>query len=403
LASVRGLTYRAWAVMIHELERAVQALGRETLGREPDWSAERLDEFYAGGLEAFGPAPPDDDELLEARLWFLLDCPLPDGQTPLWRERQSVAGRAVELLARSELRAWRVTSLDGVGLLTALCPLGSGRARLEFERSPAGVVRPGSLIVARSVPVGPARWALLGRIPVVDPSVAADFDRLLGSLGAPRGEFWHVHGGVLSHAAWAWPEVRSCTASGELVEASEVRWPVLDIVGVLAALHADEELARDDARLASEGTTVWRWRWTAPSPGRALPASPGGTVWASPARVLPASPGRGSPGRALRASLGRVLPASPGVRAELCDEDACPAPYLATVTLNPRRRELSCAAPTSDRLGLAAGLLGERLGAMIGSAGPVVVEPARSLPRWARERAPTPVASRPRLSVVRAA
>ncbi len=55
--------------------------------------------------------------------------------------------------------------------------------------------------MARSLPVGPGRWVLLGRPAVVGVDRAVGFERLVRSLRAPRGEFWRVHGAVISRAA----------------------------------------------------------------------------------------------------------------------------------------------------------------------------------------------------------
>lgn len=191
-------------MVVPELEEAVVRLGDETWRRDRDWCLTQLAEFYDGGIEAFGPLGPTPSELFEAQLWFLLDCPLPSGETPLWRARREQAGREVELLSRSDLRAWRIEGIEGPRRLIAACPLGTGRARLELPREPAGDARAGAVIVARSVPVGPERWALLGGAPVIDAQGAAAFERLLASLDAPRGELWRVHGGMIVRAAWTW-------------------------------------------------------------------------------------------------------------------------------------------------------------------------------------------------------
>jgi hypothetical protein len=203
--------------LVAGMERTVKLLGDEIWDAEPDWCLERLAEFYEGGLAAFGPVGPDDDELLRAQLWFLLDCPLPDGDTPLWRLGRELTDRHVELLARSELRAWRVLEPADDRRLTGLCPLGGGKARLELSHAPVGQLERGCFIVARSVPLGPERWALIGTTTVVERSVAPDFEALLALLDAPRGELWRVHGGVVARAAWTWPEERDCTADGEVV------------------------------------------------------------------------------------------------------------------------------------------------------------------------------------------
>jgi hypothetical protein len=201
-------------VVVPELEEAVVRLGDETWTREPDWCLNQLSEFYDGGIETLAPLGPTEPELLEAQLWFLMDCPLPSGETPLWRARREQSNRAIELLSRSELRAWRIEAAESPRRLTAECPLGTGRARLELSQDPAGDARSGAVIVARSVPLGPERWALLGGAPIIDPETAPAFERLLGSLDAPRGELWRVHGGMLVRAAWTWPARERVNSAG---------------------------------------------------------------------------------------------------------------------------------------------------------------------------------------------
>lgn len=109
------------------------------------------------------------------------------------------AGRLEALLERAELRAWRIEVLSGAGLAGARCLLDGTQALIAWSRPPQGDLGIGGVLVARSLPVGPGRWLLLGRPALVaDP---AGFERLVASLRAPRGEFWRVHGGVLARAA----------------------------------------------------------------------------------------------------------------------------------------------------------------------------------------------------------
>jgi hypothetical protein len=167
-----------------ELEQTVAALGRELWERDPEWCRDF-----------------SDDDIAPGHAWLLLDSPLSDGQTPLWRLQQQRSERAVELLARSEVRAWLLESVPVSPPLIASCPRGGGRARLELPSRPSSELRPGGFAVARSVPLGPARWLLLGPISVVGTAAASDFGALIGSLDAPPGEFWQVHGGVLARTA----------------------------------------------------------------------------------------------------------------------------------------------------------------------------------------------------------
>jgi hypothetical protein len=333
--------------LVGELEDTVDELGYDTWGAEREWCLARFAEFYDGGIEAFGLAGPSREELLEAHLWFLPDCPLPEGQTALWRLRQQRTGRAVELLARSELRAWRVEAVGASGELTGICPLGTGRARLEAIRRPMGDLRPGAVLVARSVPLGPERWALLGRAPVVEASVAAEFEALLCTVDAPRGEVWSVHGGVLARAAWAWPQTQELTIDGELAQTAIVAFERADVQSVLTVLDLDPELERvvGDPVLAAPR---WRWRWD------------------PPARRAPS----------LR----------PGVRSHLCSEDVDPRPYLAEIELDWTHEELWLAAPTPPRLALAERLLRARLPAALGVVKARDVQAAKLMPRWRRAR-----------------
>lgn len=121
-----------------------------------------------------------------------------------WRaEREWSATRLSELLSRAQLRAWEVETADGCPVLSALCPLGDGRALLAYARVPQTAPTPGALVVARSVPFGPRRYLLVGRPIVVAGAAAGGLRALIGSLRAPRGEYWHVHGAVIARAAHA--------------------------------------------------------------------------------------------------------------------------------------------------------------------------------------------------------
>ena len=328
----------------------MRELGDAIWDEDADWYLARLGEFYDGGIEAFGPAGPGADARLDAELSFLLDCPLDSRDTPLHRIRQRATGRAVELLVRSELRAWRIESVGGAGVLGALCPLGTGRARLETVRRPLGDLRAGAIVVARSVPIGPGRWALLGRAPVVDRAAVGDFDALLASLDSPRGEFWRVHGGVLARAAWAWPEDREHTRDGEIVEESIAAFRLSDPAAAVAALDADPELEDPDGRPDAGAARIlgWNWRW---EPPRA-----------------------------------RVVRREPGVRYELCDEDAAPRPFLARIVLDLDGPEVYLLAPTPPRLALAERLLAARLGRALGQLSLREVDPPTVVPRWRRVR-----------------
>jgi hypothetical protein len=230
---------------------------------------------------------------------------------------------------------------------TGLCALGGGRAQIDAVSRVSGELRRGSVVVARSVPLGPERWALIGTARVVEPGVSGEFAALLSSLDAPRGQEWRVHGGVVAAAAWAWPEEREVTIDGHIVEDSCVRYLVSEPDEVRTRLESDGELSWQ-GESDDDGSLVWQWRWDAP------------------ARRPPA--------------------ADRGVRYELCDEDAAEEPYLVEVDFDPYRDELWLFAPTPERLALARRLMRDRLGPRLGEVISFDIEAPECVPRWKRLR-----------------
>jgi len=200
------------------LEMAIDGLASDVRADDGEWFVERLEEFglepgvaqaapgvpqAAAGVAQAAPdaLPPDRELVREACMWLLFDCPLPDGRTPVERLAATTGGRTAQLLLRSELRVWRLDTIVHPDAYGALCPLGSGLARVEARRKPRGVPVAGALLVGRSVPLGPQWWAIPGRARVVEPVAAPAFEALMASLDAPTAEFWRVHGGVLARAA----------------------------------------------------------------------------------------------------------------------------------------------------------------------------------------------------------
>jgi hypothetical protein len=325
---------------IAALEHTARELGVALWAADRDWCLDRVAEFYEGGADALDELSPD--QLLAAQLWFLLDCPLLDGETPLWRLGREAPGRAVELLGRSELRAWRVEAVGGSASLGALCPLGTGPALLQLCSEPVGELVRGAFVVGRSVPLGPQRWLLLGGAVVVDRGAAPDFEALIATLDAPRGELWRVHGGVLGRAAWAWPERRECTLEGDVVQMTIGTLELPDHGSAVAALDGDRELRRLGA---DDGTLRWGWCWSPPNR--------------------------------------RVDRPPPGVSYELAAEDLGADPRLAGLEVGSSGGfELQLSALTPARYRLAEQLLRARLGSLIGDVRSISVGPRSSLPRW---------------------
>jgi hypothetical protein len=326
------------------LERTARELGAAVWATDRDWCLDRVAEFYEGGGDAFDELSPD--QLLAAQLWFLLDCPLPDGETPLWRLGREAPGRPVELLGRSELRAWRVEAVAGSATLGALCPLGTGPALLELCSKPVGELVRGAFVVGRCVPLGPQRWLLLGGAVVVDRAAARDFEALIATLDAPRGELWRVHGGVLARAAWAWPERRERTLEGDVVQMTIGTLELPDQVSAVAALDDDVELRR---AAADDGTLRWGWCWEPP--------------------------------------IRRVDRPPPGISYELPAEDLGADPRLAELEAGSSGGfELRLSALTPARYRLAERLLRARLGSLVGDLRSLSVGPRSSLPRWRAPR-----------------
>jgi hypothetical protein len=333
--------------LVAELEGIVWDVGEAMWELDRSWWSERVADFYEGGVAAFGFAGPDPDELFEACLWFVLDCPLDDGRPPLQHLRGASPTRAVELLGRSELRAWRIETRPTRDVLTAVCPVSGERARLEMIRAPFGDPLPGAALIERSVPLGPERWALLGKAPVLAPSVQPDFECLLASLDAPRGEFWRIHGGFLARAAWAWPEEREVTVDGEIVESALVAFDVESAASAAVAFDGDPRLKRMSPDPTDDAL---RWKW----------------LWPRPAECAP--------------------PAELGAVCTICKEDADPEPYLVQIHVDVARDEIWLFAPTPRRLALAERLLLDCLDPSRLDVRRRDVEAPSVIPRWQRLR-----------------
>lgn len=142
---------------------------------------------------------PDRDTALE-RLSDELAAPIALLGAGPWS-----SARLAVLLARAEVRAWRVATVERDQVISGICPTGGGWAIVAWSRTPRpGPPEPDGWIVGRALPVAAGRWVLIGRPTVVGAEDAArSLTPLIRQLRAPRGEFWGVHGGVVARSARA--------------------------------------------------------------------------------------------------------------------------------------------------------------------------------------------------------
>lgn len=330
------------------LEREVTRMARDWRVREPARYADRLADFYAGGLAAFGWQGPDPEELLEADLWLLFAPDAEGGEAIVTQAAaQAADDRRLAALAASTLRAWWVEAAEPTGALVARCPFTEHPARLWPARGIHGAeARDGCYVVARTVALSTGQLGLLGRAPAVLPDVEAYFEALLDELAGSDGR-WRDEGARLFRAAWSWPEEREHTREGTVVADAHV---VYD-------LHDPERLAADLDRLPTLR------RHHDPDPDE-----PWVLTWhrmAGDDREVPP-------------------PAEPGVTWTLCREDAERPARSADLQID--GDELWIFAPTLARLNAAERELCAQLGRAPGVEHDRHVEPAEIVPRWRRER-----------------
>lgn len=307
--------------------------------------------LFPGGTALFGHATAHAEERLEAALWIVCDVDLGTGATPLELRQRQLEDPHLELLSTTQLQAWEIERPREAGLIDAACPVSGERATLETVRAPAGDLRPGGFLVARSLPRGEARFALLGSAPVLEAEAERDFEMLLADLavGSAPELLWRRVGGRLASAAWSWVEEREHTREGEPVQDVHVVYGLPDVARTLEALDADPELDRDGAQDDDE-TAVWRWRATAP------------------------------------AQPPRPLPQEPGVRWELCDEDSANPPVRARIEVGLHDDDLWLFAPTEERLQDAESELARRLPGLLGDQPERFVDHPSIMRRWQRDR-----------------
>jgi hypothetical protein len=211
--------------------------------------------------------------------------------------------------------------------------------RLHARHEPFGTLQDGALVVGRAVEVAPGHLAMIGRPIVVDGDAVSD---VLGVLHrAPEQALF---------AALRWPEHRTHTAEGALVQHC-IRWhAVEDPEGVIGLLReADRAQEHPDVMTSFEDDVEFR------------------VVGAGRTQV--------------------VTPAAePGVVWELCDEDLADPQTLGDVTVSVEECEVALSAPTSERVERLFAALPAAVQASLGAISHEDLDLPEVLPRMRRER-----------------
>ena len=335
----------------HECERIAWSLGERAEELEPGAFWQAFTELY-GEPEMFGLYGPEPEEMLEADLWIVCDRDLGAGGSPLARARRQAERPevALEALASSRIRPWRIEGEPAGLTFPARCAISDEPATLEALRPPAGTPAPGRILVARSVALNDGNWALLGGAPVIDPRSQADFSALLDELIGRTPDLdatLAVRGGALLRAAWAWPEEREHTREGELVQSHHLILAAPHAGALIAALGSDPEMGEREVDEV-EGIESFMW---ARSVGSA-----------------------------------REVKAEPGVAWVLCEEDRAEPPKLASVLVDHEEGDVSLWTLTERRMSEAERELRSRFGSLLGEEIDRGVDLPERRPRWQRER-----------------
>lgn len=266
-----------------------------------------------GPVNEFGVGPADDVAWLD--LWAVCHAPLLDGRTPL--DAASDPSPVDDHLRASAICGWWARG-DAF-------PLAASHWRfdepltLHSPHDAFGGLEEGSLVVARGVGAGGGHLALVGRPVVVDDEAVGDVLALL--TAAPDSALC---------AALRWPEERTYTADGELVQHCFRRYELANPAAAVALLRAAPGIAENE-----DVITYW------PDDVQFEVDGPAITEIVHP-------------------------PQEPGVLWELCREDAAHPPLLGEVIVSFEEGELAVNAPTAHRTdGLLAALpaaLRNRLG-----------------------------------------
>jgi len=286
-----------------------------------------------GPLNRFGAVPTDEAAWLDT--WLVCDGAVIDGRTPL--EAISEPSAIDDQLRCSSICGWWSRGTD--------FPLPATHWRfdepltLHCPHEPFGRLEEGTLLIARGADAGNGHVALIGRPVVVDERAVGDVLAVLN--GRPDQALC---------AALRWPEERSHTADGELVQHCFRRYELVDPDAAIARLRDTPGMIED-----TDVMTYWEDDVEFKVSG--------------PAVVETVQPGP-----------------EPGVIWELCSEDAAAPPRLGEVTISREEHELSLSAPTKHRIERLLDALPAALRASLGEVTSEDVDVPNVLPRVRRER-----------------
>jgi hypothetical protein len=279
-----------------QLERRIDELGDQV--RQEHRTAWRAEfERSIGPLPPLGGVVAEEAEWLDS--WLVCHASVVDGRTPL--EACEQADNTDAQLATS--------SICGLWVRGTGRPVAATHWRFEeplmlhARHEPFGTLREGALLVARGVEIGLGHVALVGRPVVVDEGAVDDVLALL-----------HRAPDQALCAALRWPEERTYTAEGELVQQRFRRYDLRDPDAAVALL-------RDTPGMSEKADVL--------------------TYWEDDVEFSVA----GAPIHDITQP-----PPEPGVVWTLCEEDITDPPLLGEVTVSREDRELALNAPTERRL-----------------------------------------------------
>lgn len=314
------------------LEDRIDELGEQVRREHPSvWRSEF--ERNIAALPRLGGIPAEEAAWLDT--WLVCHATVIDGRTPL--DASEHAGAADTHLAESSICGWWVR---GTGP-----PIPATHWRIEAplvlhcRQEPLGELRDGALLVARGVDTGPGHVALLGRPVVVDDDAVDEVLALLHS--APDQALC---------AALRWPEERTCTADGELVQQRFRRYELHDPDAAVALLRTTPGMSEDaDVLTYREDDVEFE------------------VAGAAIAEIT-------------------QPPTQPGVVWTLCEEDTTDPPMLGEITVSREDRELALNAPTQQRLERLLAALPAELRLSLGELTHEDIDLPDVMPRVRRER-----------------